>query len=125
MYYTPSGRSIQAKGISPDIVVQDGSDQRILLREADLQNHLVVENGKLEESGASGTPTDKVIAGPAAGQTANVAVKPAPAKKEPAAAAKTTTGVPAKKEDLQLNAALNHLKGLPIAGTSAVAAAGK
>jgi carboxyl-terminal processing protease len=41
-YYTPSGRSIQAKGISPDIVVEEtangGSRER--LREADLERHL-------------------------------------------------------------------------------------
>ena len=40
-YYTPSGRSIQAKGIEPDIVVEEsvnGSSRRI--READLQGHL-------------------------------------------------------------------------------------
>jgi carboxyl-terminal processing protease len=42
-YYTPSGRSIQAKGILPDLVVEqveivDANDQR--LREADLDRHL-------------------------------------------------------------------------------------
>ena len=42
-YYTPSGRSIQAKGILPDLVVEeveivDANDQRI--READLNRHL-------------------------------------------------------------------------------------
>ena len=42
-YYTPSGRSIQAKGILPDLVVEkvevvDANDQRI--READLDRHL-------------------------------------------------------------------------------------
>ncbi|MCL4756944.1 MAG: S41 family peptidase [Rhodocyclaceae bacterium] len=48
-YYTPSGRSIQAKGIEPDIVVEEtenGSARR--LREADLQGHL--SDGKEDAS---------------------------------------------------------------------------
>ena len=39
-YYTPSGRSIQAKGIEPDIVVDDGRDSPNRLREANLEHHL-------------------------------------------------------------------------------------
>ena len=39
-YYTPGGRSIQAKGIAPDIVVEDPSDAQARVREADLQRHL-------------------------------------------------------------------------------------
>src|SRR3954464_7427988 len=39
-YYTPGGRSIQAKGISADIVVEDEAT-KTLLREADLQHHLI------------------------------------------------------------------------------------
>jgi carboxyl-terminal processing protease len=41
-YYTPSGRSIQAKGIVPDILLDDGSSERgqVRLREADLSKHL-------------------------------------------------------------------------------------
>ena len=44
-YYTPSGRSVQAGGIDPDIVVPQLSDpdyeSRPKLREADLRRHLV------------------------------------------------------------------------------------
>ncbi len=119
-YFTPSGRSIQAKGISPDIVVEDAADQKVLLREADLQHHLIVEDDKSGEAEgpAKAKPTEKVIAGPAAGKSATLSVKPATAKAEPAADAKKAAG---KKDDLQLIAALNHLKGLPITATAAVA----
>ncbi|HLF38961.1 MAG TPA: S41 family peptidase [Burkholderiales bacterium] len=47
-YYTPNGRSIQAKGIMPDIPLDDGASERAVslkLREADLTKHLT-DNGK-------------------------------------------------------------------------------
>ena len=50
-YYTPSGRSIQAKGVEPDIVVEHKilesaeSDQQRLFKEKDLANHLNAEPG--------------------------------------------------------------------------------
>ena len=54
-YYTPKGRSIQAQGISPDIVVADlprgnrqGPSPRYL-REKDLEHHLQGEEGKENE----------------------------------------------------------------------------
>src|SRR5499427_6626021 len=40
-YYTPNGRSIQAKGIEPDIAVDDGRDLPTRLREANLDHHLI------------------------------------------------------------------------------------
>ncbi len=49
-YYTPSGRSIQAKGIEPDIVVEDAKDgvPKNHFREKDLERHLEGE-GKAPE----------------------------------------------------------------------------
>jgi len=47
-YYTPNGRSIQAKGIMPDIPLDDGAGERpasLKLREADLTKHLT-DDGK-------------------------------------------------------------------------------
>ncbi|MDB5809858.1 MAG: carboxyl-terminal protease [Betaproteobacteria bacterium] len=44
-YYTPNGRSIQVKGIVPDIELDDGAiDGRLRMREADLSKHLINEN---------------------------------------------------------------------------------
>jgi carboxyl-terminal processing protease len=42
-YYTPLGRSIQAKGITPDVVVEDTlqGSAPVFLREADLERHLI------------------------------------------------------------------------------------
>ncbi len=49
-YYTPKGRSIQAQGITPDILVDVAKvtklDQPPIFKEADLQGHLENENGK-------------------------------------------------------------------------------
>jgi carboxyl-terminal processing protease len=119
-YYTPSGRSIQAKGIAPDIVVEDASDTRVVLREADLQHHLSTEDDREAAAKAKGLKAaGKVIAGPAAGKAAAAPVitaKGAPkadAKDAPKDAAKDAAK-DAKKEDVQLNAALNHLKGIPL-----------
>src|SRR5574341_1367286 len=56
-YYTPGGRSIQALGVTPDIVVEDPTDTLIRVREADLQRHL--ENGKAPEKKDGSTPRVK------------------------------------------------------------------
>ena len=39
-YFTPNGRSIQAKGIDPDIIIEDGNESIPVMREADLTNRL-------------------------------------------------------------------------------------
>ncbi len=58
-YYTPSGRSIQAKGIEPDIEVKQepvrskektGRDSVMMLKEKDLENHLEPEKGKVQKN---------------------------------------------------------------------------
>jgi carboxyl-terminal processing protease len=96
-YYTPGGRSIQALGITPDIVVEDPTDTITRVREADLQRHL--ENGKAEakkeaEKGKDATP--RVRAVPA----------PSPAEFKP-----IDFG---SKEDFQLSQAIAYLKGEPV-----------
>jgi carboxyl-terminal processing protease len=52
-YYTPKGRSIQARGIVPDIPLDDGSGGRLAalkLRESDLTKHLVEDSKEQERS---------------------------------------------------------------------------
>jgi carboxyl-terminal processing protease len=105
---------------------EDAADARVLLREADLQHHL---QGEDEASCAArrrrcrrrGRPatkpgTDKIIAAPVNTKTAAAAKA---AAKGDAKSDKDKPADPnAKKEDLQLAAALNHLKGLPITATA-------
>jgi carboxyl-terminal processing protease len=62
-YYTPSGRSVQAGGIDPDIVVPQISDadykSRRVVREADLRRHLLAQakvEDKLLEADATPDP---------------------------------------------------------------------
>ncbi len=53
-YYLPSGRTIQAKGITPDIVIYPGkvpeNENKFSLKEADLKHHLEQELKKLDDT---------------------------------------------------------------------------
>jgi len=52
-YYTPSGRSIQAQGIRPDVVYEGGgvaNPKRGRVREADLERHLGRDSGAAEQT---------------------------------------------------------------------------
>jgi carboxyl-terminal processing protease len=101
LYYTPSGRSIQATGIIPDIMVhrlQIEGDRNedfnsLYLREEDLQNHLSTENAKKE----SKTPEENKAA--AIGLFSKIDTHP-------------EEDVPLYRRDYQLYEALNILKGL-------------
>ena len=106
-YYTPSGRSIQAKGITPDVVIEEsanGGSSRLSLREADLEHHL--ENDK--DGDGRVTPADKVLTKPLdKGVKSND--KPTPKKSEDdnAPPARFEFG---SKDDYQLNQAVTLLK---------------
>jgi len=69
-YYTPSGRSVQAGGIDPDITVPQLSDEdykdRPRIREADLRRHLLAQS-KVEDKllEADETPDPRFLMTPA------------------------------------------------------------
>jgi len=111
-YYTPNGRSIQAKGITPDIVVEEATiaelDPALRMREADLQRHLSNPTDP-EDSPAPAAAPQPAPAQPADDkgvQDQSQPPAPAAAKGEPAEMG--------SKGDYQLNQALNLLKGLQI-----------
>ncbi|HJU49328.1 MAG TPA: S41 family peptidase [Pseudogulbenkiania sp.] len=105
-YFTPNGRSIQAKGIEPDVVVEDGTlnanEQALRVREADLENHLANPNG--DDKGTA----KPVLKRPAVKPTAP-APQPAPDNKE-TPTDESTSREPNPKTDYQLGQALNILK---------------
>jgi carboxyl-terminal processing protease len=101
-YYTPNGRSIQAKGIEPDVMVEDGL-QRITMREADLEKHLAgPDEGK---PGVAKTGAGAATAPKAAPKALT------PAKDAKSSSVRTPNG---EREDFVLSQALNQLKGLPV-----------
>jgi len=96
-YYTPNGRSIQARGIVPDLIVDETPDgdgiNSLRLREADLSKHLSNDPKQAEEEQRKLQADDEN------------------------ALATTKKHKPLEygsKGDFQLTQALNHLKGLPV-----------
>ncbi len=104
-YFTPSGRSIQAKGIMPDVLVDDmenGNPYAILrMREADYDKHLA------EKSGTEGKDDSLEKAREAARKQWDEEMrKPAAERSRP-----PEWG---SEKDFALRQALNQLKGQPV-----------
>ena len=97
-YYTPSGRSIQALGIMPDLVIEDPTAPSERLREADLQRHLENEQAQAKvDPGKAVDPQEK-----------KPAVRP-PSEQQK----QVELG---SKDDFQLLQAVAYLKGEPVKG---------
>jgi carboxyl-terminal processing protease len=100
-YYTPTGRSIQAKGITPDLLVDEYADgnglNSLRVRESDLEKHL---------SDGSGVAEDPALK-----------ARRDSLEEEQRALAQARSRKPLEfgsAEDFQLAQALNHFKGLPV-----------
>jgi len=103
-YYTPSGRSIQATGIEPDIVVEQpgvDSEQEAGNGEAELPNHLANPNGAKGPAAPKPEINDKPV------PLSDKASKPV--EKDP------ITGMDKGQPDVQLDAALKFLHEGPAA----------
>ncbi len=99
-YFTPSGRSIQAKGIVPDIIIEESANGESghHLRESDLERHL--ENSQEATGGKDAAkPTTKMQKSKDGDDDKLADFKPVEF---------------AGKNDYQLNQAINLLKGLQI-----------
>ena len=95
LYYTPSGRSIQGKGIAPDIVVEAPKDQQIaggdLIRESAL-------NGAFANPGPLNQTPGK-----------DAAQSPPTPEAKPVVSAPIKADLIGKPDDAQLKAAHDHL----------------
>jgi len=97
-YYTPKGRSIQAKGIVPDYLVDENADGDALaglrIREADLQKHLSNDRDK-EDAQITNDELEE-----------QMRLVAAERNRKPLEYGSAT--------DFQLQQAINHLKGVPM-----------
>ncbi|MGI4849965.1 MAG: S41 family peptidase, partial [Janthinobacterium lividum] len=99
-YYTPNGRSIQARGIVPDLMVDENADgdgaNGMRLREADLQKHLMNDKDK-------------------SGEEVKARINELQEQQRIAEMEKRRKPLEfGSKDDFQLVQALNSLKGLPV-----------
>lgn len=119
-YFTPNGRSIQAKGIVPDHIVEDpalAGLESANVREADLEHHLSNPTGAEKTEGKSESKPETASKPESSSSTSQpqTTAKPAESTTTPAAKTEPKVGPDGEKEDFQLQQALNLLKGLPIA----------
>jgi carboxyl-terminal processing protease len=107
-YYTPNGRSIQAKGIVPDVMVDETEEGNVFaalrVREADLEKHIASGQGKEEKDAAREKAREEAITKleESNGSNGKKADAPKPLPEFGSA------------EDFPLRQALNKLQGKPV-----------
>ena len=112
-YYTPNGRAIQAKGIVPEVMLDETENGNLFAalrtREADLQKHL--SNGKDKEEEKKDPEREKA-------REEALKKLEEDAKKSPADRRLPEFG---SDKDFQLQQALNQLKGKPVKASTTLA----
>ncbi len=103
-YYTPSGASIQAKGIVPDVMLDETAEGNLFaalrLREADLEKHIASGQGAEQKDAAREKAREEARKKLEEEAAKKAEVKPLPEF--------------GSAEDFQLAQALNRLKGKPV-----------
>ncbi len=103
-YYTPSGASIQAKGIVPDVMLDETAEGNVFaalrIREADLEKHIASGQGAEQKDEAREKAREEARKKLEAESAKKAEVKPLPEF--------------GSAEDFQLAQALNRLKGKPV-----------
>ena len=103
-YYTPSGKSIQATGIVPDVMIDETADGNVFaalrVREADLDKHITSGQGPEQEDKAREKAREEARKKLEAEIAKNALPKPLPEF--------------GSDKDFQLMQALNRLKGQPV-----------
>ena len=103
-YYTPSGKSIQAKGIVPDVMVDESEEGNLYAalrtREADLEKHLSNGQGAEAKDPAREKARDEALK-----KLEEESKKPPQERRLPEFGS---------EKDFQLRQALNRLKGQPV-----------
>ena len=103
-YYTPSGKSIQAKGIGPDVMIDESEEGNVFaalrMREADLDKHLGSGQGEEKKDEAREKAREE-----ARKRLEEEAKKPMAERKIPEFGT---------DKDFQLTQALNQFKGRPV-----------
>jgi len=114
-YYTPSGRSIQAKGVDPDIMVEPARIQKLAVgevrHEADLRGALKNTDAAARAPVKQGDAKPGEPATPGNAPPANVPPGTTPAPSETPAVDAVVMGTP---EDYQLERAIDMLRGIAL-----------
>jgi carboxyl-terminal processing protease len=120
-YYTPNGRSLQAAGVHPDVVLESPDPNLLQLHERDLEGHLAAEpTGPVRRGAAPTDPKKAMVVRAPADAGAPDPLDPATIE---GAEAMTVPKNPAHGRDFGLRVAYEILRGAPVTSAAVPARA--